>query len=241
MGFVDLHSHILWELDDGCRSPREMLQAARSLVALGYSDAAPTPHAQARYGGGDAALSRERLAQGRALLAAEGVDLALHAGAENVVGPLLGAALDAGAVRGLGDAGRYVLVEVPFEDEAPSLLETLRRMLVGGLVPVVAHPERCLEFERPGRAEEVIRMGAALQLNLGALIGRHGRRARELAERFLDDGLYAVASTDLHSPEGAEDWIGEALETLAERAGVACLRRLCEENTRRALGGRDLA
>ena len=84
-------------------------------------------------------------------------------------------------------------------------------------------------------------MGAALQLNLGAVVGRHGPKARELAERFLDDGLYAVACTDLHSPNGAEEWIGEALETLAERAGGACLRRLCEENPRRVLAGRELA
>ena len=84
-------------------------------------------------------------------------------------------------------------------------------------------------------------MGAALQLNLGALTGRHGRVARELAERFLDEGLYAVAGTDLHSPEGAEEWISEALETLVERAGVVGLQRLCDENPRRALAGEDLS
>jgi protein-tyrosine phosphatase len=241
MGFVDLHCHILWDLDDGCRSPLETLRAARSLVALGYSDVSATPHARTLYAGGDARLSRARLLEARALLAGGGVELALHAGAENAVGEELLGDIASGMVRGLGEAGRYVLVEVPFQGEATGFPAIVSGLLASGLVPVVAHPERCVEFERRGRAAEVARMGAALQLNLGALTGRHGRRARELAERFLDDGLYAMASTDLHSPEGAQEWIGEALETLTERAGGAGLRRLCEENPRRALAGSDLS
>lgn len=241
MGLIDLHCHLLWGLDDGCRSPDETLEAARALRSLGYSDAAPTPHAQSRYGGGDARLSRDRLAEARALLDGGGIGLALHPGAENIVGAELFASLELRAVRGLGDPGRYVLVEVPFQDRAPALPDVVARLRAGGQVPVVAHPERCAEFEERGRAAEVVGMGAALQLNLGALTGRHGRGARELAERFLDEGLYSMACTDLHSPEGAQEWIGDALDTLAERAGPACLRRLCEENPRRALAGRDLA
>jgi protein-tyrosine phosphatase len=241
MGLIDLHCHLLWGLDDGCRSPDETLEAARALCSLGYSEAAPTPHAQARYAGGDAMLSRDRLAEARELLDAGGVGLALHPGAENIVGAEMFASLELRAVRGLGDPGRYVLFEVPFQERAPALPEVVARLRASGRTPVVAHPERCAEFEQFGRAAEVVRMGAVLQLNLGALTGRHGRGAREVAERFLDDGLYALACTDLHSPEGAEEWIGDALDTLAERAGAACLRRLCEENPQRALAGRDLA
>jgi protein-tyrosine phosphatase len=240
MSYVDLHCHILWDLDDGCRSPDETLLAARSLAAVGYSDAAPTPHVQARYGGGDAGLSRERLEEARALLASEGVGLVLHPGGENLLDD--GFVARAGSeARGLGEGGRYVLVELPFQAEVPELPDLLALTRATGVTPILAHPERCLEFERQGRAAEAVRLGAALQLNLGALIGRHGRSARRLAERFLDEGLYAVAGTDLHTPEGADEWITEALETLAERAGGACLRRLCDENPRRALTGEDLS
>ncbi len=241
MGFIDLHCHILWDLDDGCRSPAETLEAARALLAVGYTDAAATPHAQARYGGGDAGLARARLAQARDLLAREGVGLTLHPGAENMVGPELLARVESGSVRALGEAARYVLVEVPFQEEAPALPAMIARLVASGLVPIVAHPERCVDFERSGRAAEIRAMGAALQLNLGALTGRHGRTARELAERFLGEGLYALACTDLHAPADAEEWIGDALDTLASRAGGTGLRRLCDENPRRALAGRDLA
>jgi len=241
MGFVDLHCHILWALDDGCQSPEETLAAARALAAAGFAEAAPSPHVQARYGGGDAALSRARLDEARALLAGHGVPLALHPGGENMVDDDFLARVASGAARRLGDPGRYALVEVPFQAPAPALGAVVRRMIASGVTPIVAHPERCLEFERVGRAEEIVRAGAALQLNLGALIGRHGPRARDLALRLLDGGLYAVAGSDLHTPDGAAAWLGAALAAVEARAGRSMLERICGENPRRALAGEALA
>jgi protein-tyrosine phosphatase len=107
--------------------------------------------------------------------------------------------------------------------------------------PLFAHPERCAEFERPGRAEEVLRLGGALQLNVGALGGLYGRTARRLAERFVAEGLYAVASTDLHRADGAREWLDESLAFLEKRAGAEGLERLLAENPRRILAGEDVA
>jgi protein-tyrosine phosphatase len=113
-------------------------------------------------------------------------------------------------------------------------------MVTEGVTPILAHPERCVEFERPGRAEEMVELGAALQLNVGALTGRHGPRARELAERFLERGLYAVVGTDLHAPDGAARWLSIALGALEACVGAAGVERLCVTNPRRALAGEEL-
>jgi protein-tyrosine phosphatase len=241
MGFIDLHCHLLWDVDDGCRTPDETLLAARALTEAGYSAAAPSPHVQVRYGGGDATLCRSRLDEARRLLAREEIGLALHAGGENVLDDDYLARVGAGDPRGLGPTQRYALVEVPFQSPVPALPELVLRLRAQGVTPIVAHPERCLEFDRAGRAAEVVRLGGALQLNLGALTGRHGRHARKIAERLLDEGLYAVAGTDLHTPDGAGEWIAEAIATLEERAGREALTRLCVENPRRALAGEELA
>jgi protein-tyrosine phosphatase len=239
MGFVDIHCHLLWGIDDGCAGPEEALEAARALVELGYSDAAQTPHARADFASQDGALCAGRLAELSALLERESVALRVHPGAENFLDESFFERLARGDHRGLG-AGRHALLELPFSAAVPALPELVFRVRLKGISPIFAHPERCAEFERRGRAAEVVALGAALQLNVGALTGRHGRLPRLLAERFLDAGLYAVAGTDMHGPEAAEEWISDALETLAERAGGAALRRLCEENPRRALAGEEL-
>jgi protein-tyrosine phosphatase len=240
MGLVDLHCHLLWDLDDGCRTAEETVEAARVLAVAGYAAVAATPHVQARYGGGDARVAAARLDEARALFARVGVEVTLHGGGENVLDEDFVARAGTPEARALGEGARYALVEVPFQAEAPELEALVARAVARGVTPLLAHPERCAAFSAPGRAAEVVRLGGALQLNLGSLVGRHGRAALALAERFLGDGLYAVAGTDLHVPDEAEVWIGEALAALAARAGPRGLRRLCEENPRRALAGEDL-
>lgn len=240
MGFVDLHNHFLWALDDGCETPAQTLAAARLLVELGFSDVAPSPHAVARFASADPLRVDARRAEAAALLAREGIPLALHANAENRLDDELLARAGGEGWRGIGAAGRWVLVEVPFHTALPALPDLVSRMTRMGVAPLFAHPERCAEFDRPDRAAEVVRLGGALQLNVGALAGVYGAGARKLAERFLSEGLYAVACTDLHRPDGARDWLDEALALLEQRAGTAALERLLSVNPRRILVGEDV-
>jgi protein-tyrosine phosphatase len=130
-------------------------------------------------------------------------------------------------------------VEVPFDAPVPALPDLVFRLRRMGVVPLFAHPERCAEFDRPGRAAEVVRIGGALQLNVGALAGVYGKGARRTAERLVDEGLYAVAATDLHRADGAHEWLDEALALLERRAGGATLDRLLGENPRRILAGEE--
>ncbi len=241
MGYVDLHCHLLWGLDDGCETPAETLAAGRLLAAVGFTDAAPSPHAIAGLPSGDAARSEARRAEAAELLAREAVPLVLHPNAENRLDEAFLARAGGDARRGIGARGRWVLVETPFDAPVPALAELVFALKRKGVSPLFAHPERCAEFERPGRAEEVVRLGGALQLNLGALAGVYGRPARRLAERLLSAGLYAVAATDLHRPEGAREWLAGALAALEKRAGLEALGRLLAVNPRRILAGEDLA
>jgi protein-tyrosine phosphatase len=240
MDLVDIHSHLLWGLDDGCRTPEETLEAARALASLGYTDAAPSPHAQARYAGGDPAACARRLEEARALVAGAGIPLRLHRNAENPADAFYFASLERGEARGIGEVERFALVEFPFLDEVEDVAAAIARVRARGVLPIVAHPERCQVFGDPARVAEAIRAGAALQLNIGSLIGRHGPMAQVLSERFLSEGLYAVGGTDLHGPSDAADWIDEALTALEGRAGRAELVRICSDNPRRALAGEAL-
>jgi protein-tyrosine phosphatase len=239
MGFVDLHNHLLWGLDDGCETPEDTLAAARLLVALGWSDVAASPHAAAAFASGDPGFAEARRAEAAELLAREGIPLALHSNAENKLDEEFLARAAGEGRRGIGGPQRWVLVEVPFQVGVPALPDLVFRLKRMGVSPLFAHPERCAEFERPGRAEEVVRLGGALQLNVGALTGLYGKAARKRAEQLLSDGLYAVAASDLHRPDGAQDWLEASLEALEKRAGASALQDLLVVNPRRILAGED--
>lgn len=237
-GFVDLHCHLIFGVDDGAKTIADSLEMARALSELGFTDVAPSPHARSEYSPAELCAAR-RDEVSRALNEA-GVGVALHPNAENFFfepGFLEG--IGTGATRTLGK-GKYVLVEAPYTAPMTMLPEIIFRMKVKGLTPVIAHPERCLEFERKGRAKEAVDAGALLQLDIGAITGRYGSTAKKVSRQLLDDGLYAIAATDLHSPVGARDWVGKAIRELQSRAGDAAAARLLRENPRRLLEGLPL-
>ncbi len=240
MGFVDLHCHLLWALDDGVETPEEAVAAARLLTSLGFTDAAPSPHAGPGMPSGDEAICVARRAELEALLRAEQVPLQLHANAENKLDDGFFERLAVPGRRGIGASQRWALVELPFRSGVPALPELVFRLRRRDVLPLFAHPERCQEFERAGRAAEVVRLGGGLQLNVGALAGLYGRLSRKLAEQFLEEGLYTVAATDLHRAEGAEEWVPEAMELLEKRGGDGTLERLFSINPQHVLAGEEI-
>lgn len=239
MPFVDIHCHLLFGVDDGCRTREDTLALGRQLVTLGWSTIAVSPHARSDFPSDDALLCQTRLAEVQELFEEAGIALTLSLGAENYLDEDFMARVDRGAPRGVA-GGRYSLVELPHRTAVPAMPELVFRMLRRGVTPILAHPERCIEFAKKGQAEEAVRLGAALQLDLGSLTGRYGKDAKKLAERFLGDGLYAIAATDCHSPVNAEAWVTSALELLGKRVGAPQLARLLEENPRRAIAGEEL-
>ncbi len=236
MGFVDLHLHLLPGIDDGSKSIEESVAMGKALVSLGYTHAAPSPHRRHEYLSKDVALCAVRLNEVKAEFGKEGVALALYSNAEHFfleedLLPSLGT-----TAQGVG-ASSVLLVEAPYTTSLPMLNEMIFRMGLKGVTPLIAHPERCFEFEKKGRAAELVAAGALLQLDMGALIGRYGKTAQKLARQFLDDGLYAVAATDLHSPVKAEAWLGESLKALEKAVGAQGFSELVEKRPRRVLEG----
>jgi protein-tyrosine phosphatase len=237
-GYIDLHCHLLPAIDDGAKTLEDSLAMARTLAAAGFSDVAPSPHAWPELP--DAAVAGRKRAEVAQRLADEGVALALHPNAENRLDADLLERIERGDPRSLG-AGKYLLVEAPFQAPLPRLLDLVFRLKTKGFTPLIAHPERCLEFrEHRERAREAVEGGAALQMELGALTNRYGPDARKSAERFLDDGLYAIAATDMHGPVGADRWVPEAIAELARRVGERGTEAMLRDNPGRVLRGEPL-
>jgi protein-tyrosine phosphatase len=235
-GYCDLHLHLIPAVDDGCRTMDDSLAMARALVSMGFVHAAPSPHHRPEYAPPDVALLR--LEELKAALAQHAIPLALSVNAEHFF-------LDDGLMSGLPSSrkigGNTLLVEAPYTSALPMLTEIIFRMKVKGVTPLIAHPERCLEFEKKGSAQAAVHAGAMLQLDIGAILGRYGRTAQKLAKTFLDEGLYAVAATDLHSPVGAEDWVGQAIAALGKGWGAPVLKALLADNPAALLRGEPVA
>jgi protein-tyrosine phosphatase len=239
MPYADLHCHLLWATDDGCRDESESLALCRALAEHGFSDAAPSPHAWPE--NPDARANGARRGELAALLAENGIALALHAGAENRLdGELLERARKQDA-RPIG-AGNWLLAEASHHLPNPGLEELCFRLRVEGYRVLIAHPERCRAFfDDAALAQRLVESGCALQLELGTLANIYGKDSARLGRKLLDAGLYAVAASDVHRPQSGIRLLELGLPALRKAVGEVALLRLLDENPRRILRGEALA
>ena len=107
---------------------------------------------------------------------------------------------------------------------------------MAGWLPVLAHPERYANAAPDlSDAAEWRRMGAALQVNAGSLLGRYGKTASALAWGLVEHGLAAYLSSDYHARGRCA--VAECRAELERRGGEHQARLLLEENPRRMLEG----
>ena len=100
---------------------------------------------------------------------------------------------------------RSILIEFPgswldLEDPIALVVEAAEEVEAAGLVPVLAHPERCRAVaDDPESVRPLAERGWILCLNAPSLVGAHGATAERTSWALLDAGLVTLAASDGHS------------------------------------------
>src|SRR4051812_46298754 len=141
LGRVDVHSHLLPGVDDGCKTLEESIQCARMLIAAGYTHCFCTPHVWV----GRTDETRETLPRWTESLQSSldmaRVPLKLLPGSELNLHPKV-METPAERIVSYGVADQYMLVDM-WADKLPEWFEPTIRWLQGmNLTVILAHPER---------------------------------------------------------------------------------------------------
>ena len=100
----------------------------------------------------------------------------------------------------IGNKGKHILVETSYYNAPMRMNETLQLIKSLGYQPLLAHPERYMYLDNAEYAK-LHSQGIKFQLNLASLAGGYGPAVKKKAHWLLNNGLYNVAGTDLHSQE----------------------------------------
>lgn len=228
---IDLHSHILPELDDGSQSLQESLAMARMAVDSGVTAMAATPHcadARAREVFESWKLLRQALKENR-------IPLKLFPGMEIFGTEDTLQLLKEGKLFTL-NGSRYPLIEFSFHSGGERETRILRSLCKAGLRPIVAHPERYsyIQYD-PEILNRWYRMGCFMQVNRGSLLGRFGSHAQEMAIELVERKFVAVVASDAHSPQVRTPWMEDVQQLLSRDFSPAYARTLLQENPSRIL------
>ncbi len=235
-GLVDLHNHLLPGLDDGARNIEESVEMADGLARFGFVAVAATPHFKSRKGVPDPDLQMTHIRQ---IAARRGErPPGIHPGGETLFDEDFINAEEQGLVPSLAEKPTYLVEFGMGPARVPLGVESvLDRLSKQGKILILAHPERCADFQRSlTRLMDMRAIGVFLQLDVMSLVERNGDASREAAYHLLEGGLADLAATDIHRGEDLP-MVGAALEALLDwDAGE--FQRLFSRNPRRVLESR---
>ncbi len=190
-GAVDRHSHILYGVDDGIKTPEDALAVLAYEESLGVSEVWCTPHIMEDVPNTTAALK----ARFDELSNLYNGPVKLSLAAEYMIDTLFEKRLEERDILTMEDD--MLLMETSTVTPPFDLKGSLSDAMSAGYRPLFAHPERC-RFLEVKDCEALVKMGVRLQLNAASLTGYYGPTAKAKAEALLKKGLYFAYGSDCH-------------------------------------------
>jgi protein-tyrosine phosphatase len=232
--FVDIHSHVLYGMDDGAKTLEESVAMLEMAASGGTTDIVATPHSDLIYKF-QPELIAERARELNQALAGRirvhhGCDFHLHF--DNIQDCL------AHPTKYAINHKRYLLVEFADQHIAKTTDEVFSRMVYQDLTPVITHPERNpILQKRMEDLERWVRAGCLLQVTALSFLDRFGKAARAMAETLMERNMVHFVASDAHGVEDRNPLLGEAYAYVAERWGEPRARAVFAENPRATLTG----
>lgn len=239
-GRIDVHTHLLPGIDDGCKNFDASMRCARLLVEAGYTHAFCTPHIWPNLPGNNIASIPPRVRELQVQLDQNDIALKLLPGGELNIDSLWPdlRTWQYKQIPTYALAGRYVLFDFwakYLEDCREALFDGTAHLRTLGLEPILAHPERIMALqENPDVLDELRDHGVLLQMNLWCLTEPTDSAIYQTAMRLLKTGRYFLFGTDCHNAESLPRSI-EGLAIARSIVGDAIVDIMTKSNPRRLL------
>ena len=219
---IDIHSHVVPEVDDGSRSIASSLEILKAAQENGVTDIICTPHYRRSLFETDVNKIKEKFAE---LKAANDTSVNLYLGQEVAYSQGVFDRLDRGETLTMNGT-KYVLWEFSytnFTDIGGVVFESKLR----GYKPIIAHIER-YEYLSLDDVEELFFNGALIQINADSIL--HGSHYHSVAKKYLKKGFVHFIANDIHS--GRQYIMQKAYKTVRSKYGEEFAGKLFNENAK---------
>ena len=235
---VDIHSHVLWELDDGSGSIEDSIAMLQAAHASGTTDIVATPHSNAEYTY-QPDLVDEKI---RELNARTSGKPKVHRGCDfHLSFDNIDHLLEQPSTYTI-NGKQYLLVECPDFHVGRHTETVLRQIVDAGIVPIVTHPERNPVLQhKTSRVEEWVELGCLVQVTALSVTGGFGRSAGAACTRLLDRGFVHVVASDAHDPQHRHACLDKARDLVRTKYGDDAAEILFTENPLNIIEGAPIA
>ena len=108
---------------------------------------------------------------------------------------------------------------------------------MAGYFPILAHIERYECLKKESEVQNLVDMGAYIQVNASSLTGRLAIRVQWYLKKLMRHDLVHVVATDAHGSKKRRPMIQEAAGYIKKKAGADYCKKITEENPEKIIRG----
>ena len=218
-GFTDIHTHLLPGVDDGAQCKSQSLLLLRMAWENGTRTVVLTPHYRGTYKRNTPGMLRQNFAELQETVSAELPGMQLYLGQEIAYETEAPEAMHQGMALTVNDS-RYVLLEFRTNSLRSQITNGVSAMIYYGFIPIVAHIERCdIARKEPDLSEELLYMGALLQLNADSVLGANGFGIKRFCHKLLKEQQVHFIASDAHDPVQRPPYLQECFLRVSKKYG----------------------
>lgn len=238
---IDIHSHILPEIDDGASDWEKSVEMCNMAVQDGVTIMVATPHMlDGLYNVSREAILRN-VSELRKRLKDASIPLEVLAGADVHVDINIVEYLNQGSLVTINDSGKYLLVEFPHDVIPRNVEKLLFSIKMSGVTPIITHPERNNEIQNNiEKAYHWVRSGNLIQVTGASITGEMGETAKKCAHKLLEQELVHVIASDAHSTTWRPPGLSAAKAEITRIYSKEKAQKIIEENPQKIVNGEEI-
>ena len=212
---IDIHSHILSDIDDGSKDIEMSINMLKKAELSGTTDIIATPHFMRGRFEVEYNEVVHRVEKLKKISRENNIDINIYSGQEVYYSRKLIEYYNDKIIGTINNT-KYMLIELPMlEFNIDEVINTIYELQIRGIVPIIAHPERYKQFiKKPSMINSLIKEGMLFQMNTGSIVGDFGKDVKKTAAKYLEHNVYSFIGSDAHRDRGRDTDISEALNIL---------------------------
>lgn len=196
---IDIHNHILVDVDDGSKNINETIELLKQAKCEGITDIVATPHhLHTRYSNNieNVKLKLNELKKNAFI---KELGIRLYAGQEIRITDQIIDDIKNNKIEGI-NGSRYLLLEFPSNEVPHYSNQLFYELQTMGYIPIIAHPERNKAIvQNMDILFELVNGGALSQITTSSLLGEFGSKVRKQSLKMIDNNLAHFIASDAHN------------------------------------------
>lgn len=232
--YIDIHTHIMPEVDDGAKSFEESLELLKIAYQNGTNQFVLTPHYRGSYKNYSSIL-QPKFEVFSKKVAEVFPDIQLYLGTEIHYDSTVAEKLTNKQLVTLNNT-QYCLLELSNRFSKSKMLDAVYEVVATGFIPIIAHIEHYDVFrDNLGLVAEVINIGAFIQVNADSILGKNGLSKKRYCKFLLKNHCVHFVASDCHDVKYRPPLLNKCYNKVSSKYGTDYANKIFCDNQKMVL------